>query len=256
MNLPKISLITPSFNQVRFIEATFESVFRQNYPNLEYIVMDGGSTDGTVDIIKRYSDRFAYWVSESDRGQTDALVKGFDRATGDIFCWLCSDDILEPNTLHEVAQFFQSNADAQFVYGDTIWIDDYDRLIKYRKETNFNQFIFLYEHNFIPQPSAFWRRDLYKQVGGLNPTFNMAMDTDMWMRCAQVTELHHVRRYWSRMRLYAEQKTQRLKSTTPQEDQKIRQRYYGDEPDWSFRAKKMYAKSLRLTWKLSTGCYW
>ncbi len=256
MEWPKITVVTPSYNQARFLEATLQSVLNQGYPNLEYIVIDGGSTDGSVEILRRYAEHLAYWVSEQDDGQTDALVKGFAKATGDILCWLCSDDLLEPWTLKEVAQFFQENPQARVVYGDTTWMDAEGQLIQRRKETPFNRFIFLYEHNFIPQPSTFWRRDLYEEVGGLNPEFNLAMDSDLWIRFAEVTRIYHVRRYWSYMRFYPEHKTHRLRATTPLEDQSIRRRYCGDEPDWSPKVKKIVAKAMRLTWKLAIGCYW
>ena len=121
------------------MEATLRSVLDQNYPDLEYIVIDGGSTDESVNIICKYAARLAYWVSEPDKGQTDALVKGFQKATGDILCWLCSDDLLQPNTLHEVAQFFQNNQQARVVYGDTKWIDAEGNLIQERKEIPFNR---------------------------------------------------------------------------------------------------------------------
>ena len=142
------------------------------------------------------------------------------------------------------------------MYGDTKWIDSEGNLIQERKETPFNRFIFLYEHNFIPQPSTFWRRDLYEEVGGLNPEFDMAMDSDLWVRFAEVTKIYHVRRYWSCMRLYPEHKTHRLRATAQIEDTAIRQRYYGNEADWSTQIKKIVSKLMRLVWKLFLGCYW
>ena len=123
MKLPKVSVITPCFNHAQFVDATMRSIHGQRYPNLEHIVIDGGSTDGSVAIIDSYRDRLAYWVSEPDDGQTDALIKGFDRATGDIYCWLNSDDLFEPNTLQEVAEYFAANPEVQFVYGDSRWIN-------------------------------------------------------------------------------------------------------------------------------------
>ncbi len=256
MNYPKISLVTPSFNQAPFLEITLQSVLNQKYPNLEYIVIDGGSTDGSVDIIRRYSNQLAYWVSEPDNGQTDALNKGFAKATGDILCWLCSDDLLEPWTFQEVIQFFQENPNARAVYGDTTWIDTKNQVIKKRKELPFNRFIFLYEHNFIPQPSTFWRRDLYQEVGNLNPYFDVAMDADLWIRFSEVTNLYHIRRPWSKMRIYPQQKTQSLKVKAREEGKVLRQRYFGEESDFAFSFKKAFAKGIRLSWKFAAGCYW
>lgn len=258
MDLPKISVVTPSYNQARFIEETLQSVLNQGYPNLEYIVMDGGSTDGSVEIIKRYADRLTYWVSEPDKGQTDALIKGFNRATGDILCWLNSDDLFEPTTLKEVAQFFLENPETPIVYGNATWIDAEGKKLRVKKEHPFNLFIFLYDHNYIPQPSTFWRRELYQKVNGLNPDIDVAMDTELWMRCLQTTSFHHVRRQWSRMRFHEDAKTHpsRLRSRARMQVRQIRQKYYGDEPDWAPKVKKVLAKSMRISWKLVTGCYW
>jgi glycosyltransferase involved in cell wall biosynthesis len=252
---PKISVITCCYNHVRFLESTIQSVLDQKYPNLEYIIVDGGSTDGSVDIIRRYEDRLSYWVSEPDKGQTDALVKGFSRASGDISCWLCSDDLYEPWTLSEVAEFFARRPDAKVVYGDSMWIDADDRIIGTKKEHAFNRFIWTYDHNFIPQPSTFWRHDLYVQVGGLDRRFNLAMDADLWMRFAEVTELHHVSRPWSRMRFYPEQKTRLLRGHGDTEDWLIRHRYVAAKPRWINRGLYLCAKGLRVGWKLITGRY-
>jgi glycosyltransferase involved in cell wall biosynthesis len=257
MKEPRITVVTPSYNQARFIERTLQSVLRQRYPGLEYIVVDGGSTDGSVDVIRRYADSLTSWVSEPDRGQTDALIKGFSRATGDILCYLCSDDLHESWTLREVAQFFLDNPLAEVVYGDSVWIDIEDRPIKPKKEHPFNWFIYMYDHDFVPQPSTFWRRGLYERVGGLDRAFNLAMDADLWARFAEITRLRHVRRRWSRMRLYPAQKNQRLRAQSNQEDSVIRSRYgIADEPAWSRLTKKIVAKGVRATWKIATGCYW
>jgi len=256
MKWPRITVVTPSYNQARFLESTLRSVHDQRYPNLEHIVIDGGSTDGSVEIIRKFEDRLAYWVSEPDKGQTDALIKGFSRATGEILAWLNSDDLYEPWTLWEVAEFFTRHPEVQFVYGDALWIDTEGRILQPKKEIPFNRFIWLYDYNYIPQPSAFWRRELYEAVGGLDPRFDLAMDADLWIRFADRTRPVHVRRIWSRMRLYPEQKNQRLRAVSDQEDEIIRRRYLPDEPVWQRRLKKVLAKGIRVGWKLFRGCYW
>lgn len=256
MTLPKISIVTPSYNQARFLEATLQSVARQGYPSLEHIVVDGGSTDGSVDILRRYEHSLTYWVSEPDRGQTDALIKGFAQASGEILCWLNSDDVFEPRTLHEVAEFFEARPRAQVVYGDSTWTDIDGNPIKPKKEHGFIRYVWLYDHNFIPQPSTFWRRELYQAVGGLDSGFDLAMDADLWIRFAERARLHHVRRPWSRMRLYPEQKNQRLRDKSDQEDLIIRQRYTGVEVQSVRTAKSFMAKSLRVALKALAGCYW
>ncbi len=252
---PKISVVTPSFNQGRYIEATIKSVLDQEYPNLEYIVMDGGSSDDTVEIIERYSEHISYWVSEPDEGQTDALIKGFDRSTGEIMCWLCSDDLFEEKTLQEVAETFVEHPDWQMVYGDSFWIDADSRPIGFKKEIGFSRFIWMYNYNYIPQPSTFWRRGIYEQVGGLDPRMKLAMDGDLWARFAEHTEPHHVPRSWSRMRFYPEQKNVRLRSTSDEEDALIRSRYLPDEPWWLRRLKRFAAKGLRTTLRLARRAY-
>lgn len=253
---PKISVVTPSLNQGRYIEATIGSVLEQGYPNLEYIIVDGGSTDGTVEIIEKYSEHLAYWVSEPDKGQTDALIKGFGRASGDILCWLCSDDLFEPWTLHEVAGIFVRYPDWHVVYGDSLWMDANDRTIRPKKEISFNRFIWMYDHNYLPQPSTFWRQGIYEEVGGLDARMNLAMDADLWIRFAEHTTPHHVRRVWSRMRYYPEQKNVRLRAASDEEDALMRSRYLPDEHPWLRRLKWYPAKSLRVALKLARGAYW
>jgi glycosyltransferase involved in cell wall biosynthesis len=256
MNFPKISIVTPSYNQGSYIEKTILSILNQDYPNLEYIIIDGGSTDNSVDIIRRYEQQLAYWVSEPDEGQTHALNKGFSKATGDILCWLCSDDLYEPWTLAEVAQFFQTHPTTQIVYGDALWIDPDDNFIRYQKEVAFNRFILLYGHNFIPQPSTFWRAGLHRHVGELDPNFDVMMDADFWLRFSRSVHIEHNPRIWSRIRIYPEQKTQRLRGRGRLEAQMLRQRYFGKNSEQLFMPKKVVAKGTQLLWKLSAGCYW
>jgi glycosyltransferase involved in cell wall biosynthesis len=255
MSLPRITVVMPSFNQARFIEESLQSIFAQNYPNLELIVMDGGSTDGTVELLKKYSDRFAYWTSEPDGGQTDALKKGFARASGDIQCWLNSDDLLEPGTLFEVAQYFQGHPEVDAVYGDTTWISDTGESLRVQREIPFSRFLWLYTYNYIPGMSMFWRRAIYQKVGGLDPRFRLAMDADLFIRFADVGRIGHVSRRWSRMRFYASQKNLRLRDISDAEDLTIRSRYWGAARPPLYRAKKLLAQGIRMGWRFSIGAY-
>lgn len=250
---PRISVVTPSFNQAEFLEATLRSVLDQGYPNLEFIVMDGGSSDGSAAIIERYASQLAYAQSRPDRGQTDALIQGFARATGDIFCWLNSDDLYEPGTLAEVAGHFAHNPD-RFVYGDATWIDRGGAFLKRKREIPFYRWIWLRTYNYIPQPSAFWRRDLHEEVGGLDGSFDLAMDADLFARFSEHTEPRHVRRLWSQMRLYPEQKNIRLRSRSDLEDDLIRRRYVTPEgPRWE--VERIVARTTRVAVRAAFGAY-
>jgi glycosyltransferase involved in cell wall biosynthesis len=255
----RLSVVVPSLNQSEFIDTTLQSLFSQRNvtsEELEVIVVDGGSRDGTIDILKRWSNKIAHWNSEPDKGQTDALRKGFEKATGDIQGWLCADDLLTPRAVREVLDFFTSHPGVDFVYGDAIWIDKQGRPFKLKQEIPFNWFIWLHDHNYIPQPAAFWRRELYNIVGGLNPMFDLAMDADLFARFAIRTQPHHVAKVWALLRHYPEQKNQRLRSQSDAEDQRIRRRLgvpsRGAAVD---KAGFLAAKSARIIWKLFIGAY-
>jgi glycosyltransferase involved in cell wall biosynthesis len=256
----KLSIVVPSFNQAAFLPETLASLFGQQgvrEGELEIIVVDGGSRDGSVEILRRHAGRFAHWVSEPDRGQTHALIKGFAAATGDVFGWLCSDDLLEPNTVREVLDCFSQQQAADFVYGDGVWIDRQSRVIGPKKEIPYSKFVWMFDHNYIPQPSAFWRRRLHEKAGGLDEEFQLAMDGDLWARFAEVTRPRHVRRMWSRMRRYPEQKNQRLRARSDFEDAIIRRRAVAwPDSGLPLSVARAAAKAMRVTCKLATGCYW
>jgi glycosyltransferase involved in cell wall biosynthesis len=179
---PKITIVTPSYNQGRFLEQTIASVVEQNYSNLEYIVIDGGSTDGSVDIIKRHKDRFAYWISEKDNGQSDAINKGLRRSTGEILAWLNSDDCYLPGTLENVAKYFDSRPDVDFLYGDLILVDEGGSPVGIRRVVPYNYTLALYGLSSIPQPSTFFRRRALDTVGLIDPEYHYHMDTEFFLR--------------------------------------------------------------------------
>lgn len=184
---PKITVVTPNFNQVDFIEQTIQSVLNQNYPNLEYIIIDGGSTDGSVDIINNYSSQLFYWISKPDRGMYDAINTGFAKSTGEIMCWINSDDILWKNSLYYVASAFTQNLDMHWLQGFPTVIDEQGELIYKRPHVYSKFYFYLLKHeqsfHFIQQESTFWRRSLWENAGGnLSLEYALASDFDLWLR--------------------------------------------------------------------------
>ncbi len=205
--LPLVSIVTPSYNQAAFLEATICSVLGQDYPRIEYILVDGGSKDGSPEIIQRYSDRLAWWVSERDRGQTDAINKGFAHASGQILAWLNSDDTYQPSAIREAVAYLQAHPTTGMVYGDCNFINAEGVQIGRfpAAQTDFRHLKQGYVH--IPQQAAFWRADLWRQVGPLDPAFFFAMDYDLWVRLAKISRLDYNPRTWANFRLHGSGKT-------------------------------------------------
>jgi glycosyltransferase involved in cell wall biosynthesis len=206
-DLPLVSIVTPSFNQASYIEATIQSVLEQDYPRIEYIIVDGGSTDGTVDVIKKYAGRFASWVSEPDKGQTDAINKGFARAQGDILAWINSDDTYEPGAIAAAVKYLQENPDVGLVYGDCNFINESGRVIGKFNAAQTDLPLLRRGYVHIPQQASFFRADLWRQVGPLDPSFYFAMDYDLWTRLAARSEIKYVPQTWANFRLHTSGKT-------------------------------------------------
>ena len=192
IDLPKISLVTPSFNQGQFIEETIRSVILQNYPNLEYIIIDGGSTDTTVSIIKKYDKWINCWVSEPDKGQSDAINKGLERVTGDIFNWINSDDLLAPNALWEIAEYFLKNKNIDVLMGrlQNIELNILSK-VSYRMKY-FDNVESTMNFGYMSQPSLFFRLKKIKLLNGIDIRFNYCMDLDLWYRYLSVYGLSAV----------------------------------------------------------------
>ncbi len=205
--VPLVSIVTPSFNQARFLDSTIQSVFSQSYPRLEYIIVDGGSTDGSLDIIRKYSDKLAWWVSERDKGQTEALNKGFAHAKGDILAWLNSDDTYLPGAVTSAVHFFQEHSGLGLVYGDANFINETGQVVGkfHAAQTNLHLLRQGYVH--IPQQASFFRGDLWRSVGPLDPTFYFAMDYDLWVRIAERSQVKFVPQTWANFRLHSAGKT-------------------------------------------------
>jgi len=205
---PKISLVTPSFRQGAFIERTILSILHQDYPNLEYIVQDGGSTDDTVAHLKKYEHRLTSWVSEKDGGQTNAINRGFAKTDGEIMGWLNSDDLLLPGSLNTVANFFAQNPHVDVVYGHRILINEHDHQIGRWIMPNHNHDVLSWA-DFIPQETMFWRRSLWEKVGAsLDENFKFAMDWDLILRFRKAgAKFVRIPRFLGAFRIHSAQKT-------------------------------------------------
>lgn len=203
---PRISIVVPSWNQAEFLGETLESLIAQDYPDLEIIVVDGGSNDGSVAVIEHYAEHLAWWVSEPDQGQTDALLKGYARATGAILGWLCSDDLLRPGTLRLAAAALTAADGPDLVYGDTEYLYP-DGSIQPKPRVGFDREIMLRAFNLIPQPSAFWTRAAYDRAGGLDPSFHFTMDYDLFLRFGPEAKIAHLPLCLSTYRLHDASKT-------------------------------------------------
>ena len=204
---PKVSIITPSYNQGQFLEASILSVLEQDYPNLEYIIVDGGSRDASVEIIRKYQDRLAWWVSEKDKGHADALNKGFSHATGEILAWLNSDDIYFPNAVSEAVSILTSRPDVGMVYGDADLIDDAGTPAGQfgAKQTSYRQMLRGSVH--IPQATTFFRADVWRQVGPLDLSLFFSFDYDLWVKIAKASQVLYVPRRWAKFRIHSSGKT-------------------------------------------------
>jgi glycosyltransferase involved in cell wall biosynthesis len=200
--LPLVTVITPSYNQAQYLEETICSVLSQDYPHLEYIIVDGGSTDGSQEIIRKYADRLAWWVSEKDSGQADAINKGFARATGEIVAWLNSDDLYRPGAIAAAVAELVRHPECGMVFGDVVSIDAGGQ--------PFNIMTFgdwgledLLQFRIIGQPAVFLRRAVLERAGYLDLSYNLVLDIELWMRVAQQAPIQHVPKRWAAARFHA-----------------------------------------------------
>ena len=206
-DLPLVSIVTPSFNQAQFIEATISSVLAQDYPRIEYIVADGGSTDGTLEILRRYSDRLA-WFSEPDRGQSHAINKGFSRARGQILAWLNSDDTYLPQAVSTAVNHLATHPDCAMVYGEGYRIDEAGRVTgRFPATRPFDLWQLVYVSDFILQQTVFFRRDAVEAVGGLDESLNWGMDWDLFIRIGKRFQVDYLPQYMGNLREYRTAKT-------------------------------------------------
>lgn len=231
----RISIVTPSYNQAEYIERTIESILSQKGDfELEYRVVDGGSNDGTVKILERYGDRFA-WKSERDKGQIDAINKGLRAATGEIVGWVNSDDTLLPGTLDRVARAFRENPKLEWLHGRCEIIDPQDRPVR--------EWVSLYKHfrasrhsfdnllteNYVSQMTAFWRRSVHEEIGYINPSLSLAFDYDLWLRLAKRSDPLYIPERLACFRWYPSSKSGAGFHKQFKEDEEVAQSHAGNK---------------------------
>lgn len=231
---PRVSVVTPSFNQAAFLEETIQSVLAQDYPNLEYIIIDGGSTDGSIEIIRKYESQLAYWVSERDEGQSHAINKGFQRSSGEILAWLNSDDLYAHNAIHEAVAEFDHTRQSAVVYGNTDFIDASGKWLSRFVIQSYRLPQMLYDH-LIPQPAAFVRRSALDAAGGIDPTLHFCMDYDLWLRVARTERIQFVPRLWAKYRVHEASKSTNLQALRWRETARVLESLFAEistPPPW------------------------
>jgi glycosyltransferase involved in cell wall biosynthesis len=226
---PKISIVIPSYNQEEFLERTILSVLNQNYPNLELIIIDGGSTDGSTEMIKKYEMFLTHWVSEPDQGQASAIKKGFTKTTGEIMAWLNSDDMYLPGTLSAVAEVFGNDNTVDLVYGNGYHVDTEDTILGELRYTPFHFPTLLYSATMM-QAATFWKRNIYFNTGGINDSYRFSMDYDLLLRMTKNGTCKHLRRYLSCFRIHGNQKTHVIAHVGKEEHDLIRRSFLSSNP--------------------------
>jgi glycosyltransferase involved in cell wall biosynthesis len=261
--LPLVSILTPSYNQAAFLEETIRSVLEQDYPHIEYLIVDGGSTDGSVEIIRHYAEtglttstpngrRVDWWVSEPDRGQTDALNKGFAHARGEILAWLNSDDTYLPGAVSEAVEFLTTHPDVAMVYADANLIDEHGAVLGRfpARQTDLRRMLRGSVH--IPQQTTFFWARHWRQVGPLDPSFQFAMDYDLWVRLAKFGPLTYHPRLWANFRLHGQGKSTTLDDRCYPEMLRVYRRTVQPRPAWRWAisplALRWYLRRLAYAW--------
>ncbi len=265
---PKISIITPSLNQGKFIEKTILSVINQNYPDLEYIIIDGGSIDNTVDIIKKYEKYLSYWISEKDSGQSNAINKGLKKSSGELIAWINSDDFYCENVFTKIAEYFELNKNVNWLYGNTFFINEKGEMINYKKPLKFNKFVLRYGSFSFNQPGVFLRRKIIEDIGFLREDFHTIMDQEWFCRIADIYKPSYLDIDIAKFRWHSSGKSSSDKNSEhyrrlKQERQFIFHKYlpglsfiYDKYPAIFFIVLNFFSRIIKSYYRLLRECRW
>jgi glycosyltransferase involved in cell wall biosynthesis len=277
MTGPLVTVVTPSFNQAEFLEETIRSVLEQDYEPIEYVVVDGGSSDGSVDVIRRYEDRIAWWTSEPDRGQAHALNKGFAQASGEYLAWLNSDDTLLPGAVSRLVGELDRNPGVALAYGDAVWLDDRSERIGYQPAREWDVEAMAKSGSaHVLQPASLWRREAWERAGPLDESFHYVFDTVFFLRMAALCRARHVAEPLAGYRIHPASKTYSEPLPKIEEYLRLADDVFGAEPlrrhtragrasyyrraAWSLwnlgelsRARRTFLRSLALDPVMSRG---
>lgn len=260
--LPRITIVTPSYNQAPFLEATLLSVLDQGYPNLEYLVFDGGSSDGSVDIIRKHADRLTYWESKPDKGQADAIHRGFSRATGTILGYVNSDDLLLPGALEKAGNYFLAHPESECVIGGSIIIDAEGKaatgrwgIPEFTLGTPVSFASLLYWGCPFNQPASFWRRAAFEQTGGFDPSLQFSFDYDMYLRFARRRAPDRISEFLACFRVHGQSKTSTLQRVCERENRMLWEKHGRARRSRLYQAMlhSYYARRDRIYHRLFQG---
>lgn len=254
MNLnPLFSIVIVNYNYGEYLKYAIESIVQQSYTNYELIIIDGGSTDNSIDIIKSYSSKIKYWVSEKDNGQSNAFNKGFSRATGDYFFWLNADDILVPNSLDIVAKYINKNIECKWFVANTIFFDENNTIIRCRRGIKWKDFLIHNGPIYVYGPTSIFHKSLFIESGGFDESLYYTMDTDLWMRFANLGyKFKRVPAYVWALRIHSKSKTSHAFESVP-DSKFLKERIaIQNKNNWKYNPKKILIQKL---YKLLSGVY-
>lgn len=252
-NSPLFSIVMANYNGGRFIEESILSVLNQSCQDFELIIVDGGSTDNSVEIIKKYENHIAWWVSEKDRGQSDAFNKGFAKAKGEFYFWVNTDDLLLSNSLKYAKNVIRKNSSYKWFAANTIFFDEKGKITKCSRGPSWKEFLFKKAPLTVYGPTSIFHKSIFEKVGGFDENLNYTMDTDLWMRFRNLNlKFKRIRKYFWGFRIHNESKTSHAFSNKPNEHFYNEQNWIAEKNDQQYKKSGYFIQSL---YKFFTGIY-